>query len=631
MALGKRILIVEDEHIVALDIQHHLERSGFEVTGLSASGEKAIESVAQDTPDLVLMDIRLQGEMDGIEAADTIRQEYNIPVIMLTAYTDEETIERAKNIHPFGYLIKPFEERELKITIEMALFRHDMEEKLRLSEEKYRRFFSEDLTGDFFADADGTITECNASFSALFGLEKPELAIGTNLNDLFRQPWDREVFWERLKEKKSLQLYEMELQSMGASVSCLANVIGTFEENGDLVRIKGYLINITERKELERQLRQSQKMEAVGKLAGGIAHDFNNVLTIINGYTDLILSQYDQDDSLVSDIRGIQDASLKASSLTKQLLAFSKHQILNPVLIDLNKQLSTMKRMVGRMITDDIELRIHNEADYAYIYVDPVQIEQIVLNLAANARDAMPEGGRLVVNTDYIQIEQEKTCTSGRIEPGNYVVLQVEDSGSGMNEETIEQIFEPFFTTKAGDKGTGLGLSTVLSIVRQLGGVIDVRSDSGKGSAFSIYLPAARSRSDQPEVSKESGFSDFHGNETVLMVEDDDEVRRLVARILGNLGYTVLSARNGGEAILMAEQNKIDLLLSDIVMPLISGTELAGRIKRIIPGIRIMLMSGYPDEVLAERDERFGSYTIVQKPFTSRELAKQVRDVLDSD
>ena len=353
------ILVVEDESIVALDIKNHLRRFGYGVQGPAASAASALAIIEESRPDLILMDIKIQGDIDGLEASRIIREKYSLPVILLTAYADEQTLNRAKMSGPFGYILKPFDERELRTTIEMALYRHSMEMRLQESEERYRRFFEEDLSGDFIADGNGSLLDCNAAFLHLFRFSSREELIGSSISRLFSQEKQLEYMWERINSSGIIRLQEFEIRcSDGTTASVLANMIGNFDTGHRLTSLHGYLIDTSEMKSLEQQLRQAQKMEAIGRMAGGIAHDFNNLLTVILGYISLVNEKYQQKEPLESELEGIRGAAGRATKLTRQLLAFSRQQVLNPEVVDLNILIKEFEKMIQRIIDENITLSL---------------------------------------------------------------------------------------------------------------------------------------------------------------------------------------------------------------------------------------------------------------------------------
>ena len=414
-------------------------------------------------------------------------------------------------------------------------------------------------------------------------------------------------------------------------ITILANVIGSFGEKGELLRVKGYLIDTSEMKELEVQLRQSQKMEAIGRLAGGVAHDFNNILTVIIGYSTMMEEKIRENAAVDSDIEGISKAAQKATALTRQLLAFSRRQILNPVVADINILVRDMEKMVRRILVKDIIMHLRLDAQAAKVFVDPGQIEQVLMNLVVNAKDAMSEGGQLIVSTRNETITLPTVSVSGEIPLGEYVVLQISDTGTGIPQDVIPKIFDPFFTTKPDDRGTGLGLSTVYGIVKQSGGYIRVTSMVGKGTDFEVYLPITEKEITEPKRAKEP-IARIRGTETVLLVEGEEDVRAVLSKLLIRSGYTVLEAQNPGEAILIAETYKSDihLLISNIVMQHISGIKLSERLKKMKPGLRTLLMSGYPDRMEEERSCARTEIEFLPKPFHPDLFLIKVRSVLDN-
>jgi len=388
----------------------------------------------------------------------------------------------------------------------------------------------------------------------------------------------------------------------------------------------------TELREREEQLRQAQKMEAVGQLAGGIAHDFNNVLTSIIGYSDLILgSGAHSPDAILADVEEIRAAAIRASTLTRQILAFSRRQALRPEVLQLNDVLNNMERLLSRTLGEDVELITRLRADLGLVEIDSNQFEQVLLNLAVNARDAMPEGGSLTLETVNVRLGERYSQSHPGIEPGEYVVLTVSDTGHGMDEATLSRAFEPFFTTKDPGKGTGLGLSTVYGVVRQSGGSVDVRSAPGEGTTFSIYLPQVEREADSHPSSAAAPTS-LAGTETILVVEDEPGVRALAVRILEKLGYLVLAAAEADEAlgVLIALDGAVDLLLTDVILPgSMRGDELAEQATALRPDLPVLYMSGYARDTIVHEGRLDPGVNYLEKPFTAHGLASRVRELLD--
>ncbi|MGB8321447.1 MAG: PAS domain S-box protein [Candidatus Acidiferrum sp.] len=393
--------------------------------------------------------------------------------------------------------------------------------------------------------------------------------------------------------------------------------------------MEGIMVDITERKALETQLQQSRKMEAVGRLAGGIAHDFNNLLTIVTGYTELAMSRPTLSAELRGDIDRIENAANRAAALVRQLLAFSRKQVLQPKVLDLNSIVLNMDKLLRRLMDENIEMITRVQEDVGKVKADPAQVEQVIMNLVVNARDAMPEGGRLVIETSNVDLDSRYAEDHLAVRSGRYVMLAISDTGMGMDEETVAHIFEPFFTTKESGRGTGLGLSTVYGIVKQSGGYIWVYSEVGKGSTFKVYLPrvdAQLEETSRPEFPAQA----LRGTETILLVEDEEAVRELIHTVLTAQGYDVIPARDPehAEKIVASYARDIHMLLTDVVMPGMSGRELAARVTARRPGIRVLYMSGYTDNVITSGGMLEKGLAFLQKPFSPGFLVQRVREVL---
>jgi signal transduction histidine kinase len=388
------------------------------------------------------------------------------------------------------------------------------------------------------------------------------------------------------------------------------------------------LRDVTRQKRLEQQLAQSQKMEAIGLLAGGVAHDFNNLLAVISSYGELVFNDLAESDPARDDVGEMLEAARRASGLTRQLLAFSRRQVVEPKVLDLNAAVADSEKLLGRLLGEDVELTTDLAPSLGRVKGDPSQIEQIVLNLSVNARDAMPEGGTLVITTANVELDDAYAAAHPGVEVGDYVALSVKDSGCGMDAATVARIFEPFFTTKEVGKGTGLGLSTVYGIVSQAGGHVEVKSDIGLGTEFRIYLPRV-DESAESERRERMASVPVHGPATILVVEDDEAVRRIASRILRQRGYEVIECRSADDARTAASSTRIDLLLTDVVMPGVSGPKLAEELARALPGLRTLFMSGYPGAGPHHHSVEPNG-PLLTKPFTPASLAEKVREVLDS-
>ncbi len=905
-----RILVVEDESIVALDIKRTLESLGYVVSATASSGEKAIQKAAETEPDLVLMDI--------VQAAEQIRSRFDIPVVYLTAHSDEATIQRAKITEPFGYLLKPFEERDLHTTIEMSLYKHKTEMRLKESERWLTTTLQSMADGVIATDAQGRIKFVNPVAETLTGWSRSG-ALGRDLSEVFniihertRTPVENPVtkvlqegvvvgmgnhtiliskegteipindnaapirdeqgnisgvvlifkdvsqqvhaeeeirsrnrelallnkiiaasaaglepesvleiacrelavaldvpqvtaallnedktaavvIAEHLAEDRPSSLtntiwvaedvllqrlldhgaplvmdtpvsllavplliegavvgslcmeatepraftegevklawsvadqaasaldralLDSERHRLGAAIEqadeCVmitdtegalvyvnpafervtgytrAEVVGlnprllnsgeqddafyaqlwatltagkvwhgrlvnqrkdgalytadttitpVRDENGNTVNYISLQRDVTRELQLEEQYHQTQKLNAIGQLTAGIAHDFNNLLTVMNGFAELIQVQLLPDHPLQDSAEKILSAGRRAAGLVSQLLAFSRRQVLQPKVLDLNAVVAEMDKMLGRVIGDHIQVETILASDLWTVKVDPTKMEQVIVNLAVNARDAMPEGGKLTIESanvllgeDYDSFE-DFAAEQLEPEPGEYVLLTVSDTGVGMSDEVKAHIFEPFFTTKKLGEGTGLGLATVHGIVSQSGGHIRVFSQEGHGTTFRIYLPCASEAATQldgPGLGKDIPS----GAETILLVEDDAAVRELARQVLQTYGYNLLEAQDGYEALQLAASHSepIQLLLTDVVMPGLNGKDLSSQLTQAQPDLRSLFMSGYPDEAIARHGVLDPSVAFLQKPFSPAALARKVRDVLD--
>ncbi|HYO83157.1 MAG TPA: ATP-binding protein, partial [Bryobacteraceae bacterium] len=397
------------------------------------------------------------------------------------------------------------------------------------------------------------------------------------------------------------------------------------DSNGNVTAVVEALADVTERLRLEERFRQAQKMEAVGRLAGGVAHDFNNMLTVITGYCQMILDNPAADASIRSDMQQVVRAADRATSLTRQLLAFSRRQMVQPKVLEADAVVLDMKAMLLRLLAESVRLELDLGAEGARIRMDPGNLEQVVINLAVNARDAMNNDGVLRIRTRKFIADDSATFPEGE-----YYLLEVTDNGTGMSEETLSHLFEPFFTTKERGHGTGLGLSTSYGIVKQNRGEIQVRSEVGNGSTFYIYLPLVNEPADVLPGTRETSRQ-YRGTECLLVTEDEDDVRRVVTGMLRTQGYRVLAASRGEEAIrIAAAEPAIDLLITDMVMPGMSGKELADRLRQIRPGLRVLFVSGYADTGIVQDGEVASDANFLQKPLRPEELAKKVREVLDA-
>lgn len=794
-----KILVVEDEKIVAKDIEYRLQKLGYTVTGMATSGSDALQKAEEAPPDLVLMDIQLKGDMDGITVAEAMRQRFQLPVIYLTAYADEPTLRRAKITLPYGYLLKPFEERDLHTAIEVALRQHELQRTLerrathlalindigsQIATElalhgvlhravhliqqtfgyhhvailllengfaqlravagvheqhlvpTYRQSINDGIIGwvarhgekivandinqephylrfitDYFtaqaelclpikvAGQTVGVLDIQCSHSHTFD-QNDVMVMETLTSQIAVAIHNAQLYEQAQQEKEALGQQQMLLQTI---LDHIPMMVSYFDRKGccqwvnrEWERISGWswqeiqgrnmlaefypdpaeqqrvwtalfaaegrwneiktrvrdgrLIDtiwasvrlpdgstlgiggdITERKQLEAQFFQAQKLEAIGRLAGGLAHDFNNILTVIMSYTSLGMRASGADQPINRHLKGIQENAERAANLTRQLLSFARKQVVEPQNVNLNELITRSEKMLRPLLEEDIQLTVNLAPDLGWIKADPNQLEQVVLNLVLNARDAMPQGGYLTIQTANVSLDPQANGPVEEAPPGDYVMLLLRDTGTGMTAEVKAHLFEPFFTTKVRGKGTGLGLAICFGIIKQSEGHIQVESEVGRGTTFRIYLPylAATPVAATPQklVERLPG-----GHETILLVEDEPEVRALTVNLLKEHGYTLLVAANGAEALYISDEQAstpIDLLLTDVVMPLLGGKALAERLKTRRPETKVLLISGYTDEAVVAPTLPPGT-AFLQKPFSPTMLLAKVREVLDA-
>jgi PAS domain S-box-containing protein len=759
-----RILIVEDEVIIGSDLKTRLEKLGYRVCGQVRTGQAALIAAERENPDLIFMDIVLKGPMDGIDAAELIRSRFDLPVIFVTAWADEERLARAKQTMPFGYLLKPFQDRDIKVTVEMAMYvsradreRRLVEEELREREAKLSSIFSAAPVGiGIFAHR--ILLEANETLCRMLGYDREELigleahllypeqadydfvgremyeqveSLGTGsaetrwrrkngeiiqvglkaapldpknlsrgvtftaLNITERKQaeqalWESEQRFRQLVENAPLGILSLDRQGRLHDINPkLSEILGSPSQEetrrinmlsfdplvkagiaehfrqcldtgrpglyeapytskwgkdvvlryhlqpirdpaGRITGVQAIVEDISTARKLEEQLRQAQKMEAVGTLAGGVAHDFNNLLQAINGYAQLLLLDKQPGGPDYDELVGIQSAGMRAAQLVRQLLAFSRKMegFRHPV--DLNQSVIAAETILGRTIPKMIDIELQLGQNLYTVDGDPVQIEQVFLNLGSNAADAMPGGGRLTMATRNITLDEEFCRVNLGATPGDYVLLTVSDTGVGLDPDTIKHIFEPFFTTKSVGKGTGLGLASVYGIIKGHGGYITCHSLPGQGASFEIYFPAARTDKSQPETDRPQTTSST-GTETILLVDDESYVRDLASQILRRGGYSTLAVESGEKALetFRNHPETIDLVIMDLGMPGMGGLKCTRELLSLDPSLKIIIASGYGSEGLVEEALAAGAAGYVGKPYQLKELVAAVGTILD--
>ena len=512
------------------------------------------------------------------------------------------------------------------------------QDKLQQSEARYRSQVQSALYGLYRSSVDGRFLDVNPALVEMLGYDSAEELLSIDMaKDLYVEADDRARLIREVAYDKIIKGVEANWRRKDGKVIVVRlSGRGGVRYPGEPASFEMIAEDVTERRQLEEQLRHSQKMEAVGRLAGGIAHDFNNLLTVIKGYSDLMLAEVRPGDRMRNEVEEIRRAADRAATLTRQLLAFSRRQVLEPRVLDLNSVVNNMDRLLRRLIGDDVEFYSALDGNLGMVKADPGQIEQVIMNLAVNARDAMPTGGRLTIETSNVELDEVYARENGLADGGRFVMLAVTDNGQGIEPEVRSQIFEPFFTTKELGKGTGLGLSTVYGIVKQSGGHISCYSELGKGTCFKVYLPTVTGKVAPPDTGtapRAAITQHRKSDETVLLVEDEDGVRALVRQVLERDGYKVIEARNGAEALLSSEQfeGKLDLLLTDVVLAHMSGREIAKEVMSKRKDTKVLFISGYTEEAIVRHGVLESGTAFLQKPFTPAALSRKVREILDSD
>lgn len=545
-----------------------------------------------------------------------------IGVLVLQHYEDEN----AYSEHDLEFLSSVGDQ------IALAIERKRAEEKLLRSEESYRDLIENAHDIIYSHDLEGNYTSINAAVEHITGYTREE-SMQMNLSQIVvpaQLDRARDMIARKLRGEK-MTAYEVEILAKDGRVITVEINTKLVLQNGVPVGIQGIARDVTERKSLEEQLSQSQKLESLGRLAGGIAHDFNNMLTAINGYSEIILRKIGDSDPMRKNIEEIKKAGIRAAMLTNQLLVFSRQQILQPEVIAINDAIAEISAMLERLIGEDIELATVFKASSGNVKADPGQLGQIVMNLAVNARDAMLNGGKLTIETDNVFVDQDYASQHVGVLPGAYVLLTVSDTGVGIPPELQERIFEPFFTTKEVGKGTGLGLATVYGIVKQSGGGIFVYSEVGHGTTFKIYLPRVMEKSEGPFPQTATKIEPTRGSETILLVEDEEQVRALSRQVLESYGYTVIEARDGIEALDVLESTgaHVDLLFTDVIMPRMGGRDLTEKLLTNMPDLPVLFASGYTGDTVVRHGELDTNVNFIQKPYSLDDLARKVRDLLD--
>ncbi len=639
-----RVLQVEDSESDAALIVRLLERAGYSVEAHRLEDPEAMRAALQRrTWDIVIADHQMAC-FDAPGALEILHETgLDIPFVVVSGSIGEELAVRMMKSGAHDYVLKdnlsrlvPAVERELR-EAQSRRERRQAEQDLRESEERLALAIEATRMGtfDFFPQVGRMI--CSELTKRHFGLPAhAEFNYDIFLSGL--HPEDRErvhAMVRDLLQPGSGGHYATEYRTVGIEDGIDRHICAwgrvLFDTEGQAVRFVGVTLDATERKGLEAQFRQAQKMESVARLAGGVAHDFNNLLTVINGYSDMVLQDLPASDEHYDSIMEIRTAGERAAALSGQLLVLSRKQVVQPKEVNLNDIIVEVEKMLGRVIGEEIRLESVLSPTLGCVLADPGQLHQVLMNLSINARDAMPAGGTLRIETRNMDLEAGASGPDSGMKPGGYVELIVTDTGVGMSKEVISHLFEPFFTTKKAGEGTGLGLATVYGIVQQCGGSISVSSEPGAGTSFRIFLPRIERAGPAPEKVAREAMA-VRGTETILVVEDQEQVRKMAVRVLRDCGYQVIEAAGPEEALARSEGHSgpIHLMLTDVVMPGLSGRELAGRMKLQRPSLEIIFMSGYSEQTVLDRQMLDSEAAYLGKPFSPEVLAVKVRELLDT-
>jgi PAS domain S-box-containing protein len=625
-----RVLLVEDSVNDAKLVVHELRRHDPLVHVERVETARAMRA-ALDTGawDVIISDWKLPS-FSGLGALQVLKEaQRHVAFIIVSGSVPDQAAVEAMRAGAHDYVFKDNLSR-LAPVVEREVREGRARTALMKRRDEDQRFFDLSLDMLCIAGFDGYFKRVNPAWAATLGWSAEKLLATPYLD--FVHPDDRQTTIDaeaQLADRAaSVVGFENRYRCKDGKYCALLWTAAPFVEEN---LIYAAARDITARKKLEGQFLQAQKMEAVGRLAGGVAHDFNNVLSVVLSYTDLILEDLKTGDPLRDDISEIHQAGKRATELTRQLLAFSRQQVLQPQIVDLNGIIAGMEKMLRRLVREDVALSLMPARALGKVRVDPGQIEQIVMNIVVNARDAMPDGGTISIETEDVELDDGYAREHVDARAGRHVLLAISDTGIGMDADTRARVFEPFFTTKPKHEGTGLGLSTVFGIVQQSGGHVAVYSELDHGTTFKIYFP----RTDLDETSVAAPVivqGILTGTETILLVEDEDQVRVLARTILQRGGYNVLLAQNGGDALLVCEQYgaKIQLLLTDVVMPRMNGRQLAERVASVRPEMKCLFMSGYADNAIVNHGVLESDVAYLQKPFTPSALLRKVRDVLDA-
>lgn len=619
-----RILIVEDERLIAHDLTRLLEKNGYQVAAVASSGEEALKLAGDLEPELVLMDIVLEGDMDGITAASVIRQEQDVPVIFLSAHFDQETLERAKAAGSFGYILKPIRERELYISIEMALYKHSMEHTLRESRQRQEaldQLFENFNEGILILDGDGTIQRANVGFEKLFQYSREEVQ-GKVIDDLIIPDGHSSRFGQiiRALSEKSLVSFETTRKRKNGELVEVSVLALPIRREGRIVSLYAIYRDISEQARLQRAMLRTQRLDSIGLLAGGLAHDFNNILAAVQGNISLAKERCAENEAACRLLVRAEQAAVRARDLTGQLLSFSKGEDPGKRPVQLGSVLNETLQLA--LSGSDVTGRLDVAPDLWPVSGDEGQFSQLFNNLVINARQAMSRGGMVTITARNRAVMDEQASIS-ELKAGQYVQVLVCDNGPGMDEETMGRIFDPYFTTKS--QGSGLGLASVHFIVRRYHGTITVDSRPGNGTCFTLYLPASRLPEGQPDM---ADMDILPGVGRILVMDDEQALQELLSEVLETLGYRAECVGTGDEAVsryreAMEQGNRFDGVILDLtVLGGTGGREAVAELLRIDPDVRAIVSSGYLQDPAMKDYAAYGFSGRIAKPYRIDELSR---------
>ncbi len=627
-----RVLLIDDNPDDRVFVRRALARELDALEVQEAGNAEALARALEAGPfDLVITDYAL-GFTDGFIVLDTLKSKWpECPVILCTGTISEDIAVKALRQGLDDYVLKdPQRIMRLPAAVRGAIDHARQRAAARAAERRYETLFQGAPVGLVRSLPDGRMLAANAAAARIWGYPDIVALLSVNARELYADADDRPRLVAMIEHNEVVQDFEVHARrGDGTLIWVTLGARAEKDADGQVLHYEWSVADITERKRLESELRQAQKLEGIGQLAGGIAHDFNNLLTVITGRSYLVLAQLPADHAVRRHVDLIQTTAERAAALTRQLLAFSRKQVLEPKVLDVKAVVTGLAPMLRRLIGENLEVAVVATPELGAVKADPSQLEQVLLNLAVNARDAMPQGGTLTIETANVELDETYARRHPGANAGRFVMLAVSDTGHGMDAAVKARIFEPFFTTKDPGKGTGLGLATVFGIVKQSGGSIGVYSEPGHGTTFKVYLPRVDETIDQAATAATPTLA--RGSETILLVEDDDEVRALARETLDGHGYTVIPASAPAEALQLAGSHSgpIHLLVTDVVLPQLSGRGLAERLAPEHRDLRVLYMSGYTDDAIVRHGMLEEGTAFLQKPFTPYTLLSKVREVLD--